>query len=236
MMSSFVEGVTAMVDLPKWSGNYKTARLLDVTTSTLAGNRALTPKGIATRNRIVAVAAELILEHGMESTRLEEIQGAAHVSASQLYHYFTDKNALILAVIEHQTELVLGGQRAMLERLDSFAALEEWREEIVVSIESMHCVGGCPLGSLAGSLAESDPIARAALADSFARWQELLESGLELMRERGELRSDIDANALALGILASVQGGLLLSQTRRDSTAVRIALDLSIAYLRTLRP
>ena len=207
-----------------------------MTTNTLNGSRTLTPKGLATRERIVAAAAELILEHGIESAKLEDIQAAAHVSASQLYHYFADKSALILAVIDRQTELVLGTQRAVLERLDSFTALEEWREVIVASLESMHCVGGCPLGSLAGSLAESDPIARTALANSFARWQGLLESGLEKMRDRGELRSDIDPGALALGILASVQGGLLLSQTRRDSAAVRTAVDLSIAYLRTLRP
>ena len=198
-------------------------------------SRTLTPKGIATRERIVEAAAGLILEYGMESAKLEDIQAAAHVSASQLYHYFSDKSALILAVIDHQTELVLGTQRSVLERLDSFAALEEWREVIVSSLESMHCVGGCPLGSLAGSLAESDPIARSALVDSFARWQGLLESGLETMRDRGELRADIDVPALALGMLASVQGGLLLSQTRRDSAAVRTAVDMSIAYLRTLR-
>ena len=197
--------------------------------------RALTPKGRATRERIVAAASELILEHGREAAKLEDIQAAAHVSASQLYHYFEDKSALILAVIDHQTDAVLGAQRAVLERLDSFDALEEWQEVIVASIESMNCVGGCPLGSLAGSLAESDPIARSALADSFSRWQDLLRMGLDAMRDRGELRPDIDADSLALGILASVQGGLLLSQTRRDSSAVRTAVAMSIAYLRTLK-
>ena len=206
-----------------------------MTDERLAKPRVLTPKGIATRGRIVAAAAELILESGMDGAKLEDIQAMAHVSASQLYHYFSDKSALILAVIDHQTEMVLGTQRAVLERLDSFAALEEWREVIVASIESQQCVGGCPLGSLVGSLGESDAIAREALAYSFARWQRLLESGLETMRDRGELRSDVDPDALALGILASVQGGLLLSQTRRDSAAVRTAVDLSIAYLRTLR-
>jgi TetR/AcrR family transcriptional regulator, transcriptional repressor for nem operon len=204
-------------------------------THTQADSRTLTPKGRATRDRIVAAAAELILEHGMESAKLEDIQSAAHVSASQLYHYFADKSSLILSVIDHQTEAVLGNHRTLLERLDSFEALEEWRDMIVASIDSAHCVGGCPLGSLVGSLAESDPIARAALARSFARWQRLLTAGLETMRDRGELRHDIDADALALGLLASVQGGLLLSQTRRDSTAVRTAVDMSIAYLKTLR-
>jgi AcrR family transcriptional regulator len=176
-----------------------------------------------------------MLEHGVEAAKLEDIQAAAHVSASQLYHYFDRKGALILAVIEHQTEVVLGAQRPVLERLDSFEALQEWRDLIVAAIESQNCVGGCPLGSLAGGLAESDPLARSALAESFAEWERLLRDGIAAMRDKGELREDIDPGALAVGILASVQGGLLLSQTRRDSAAVRVAVDMAIAYLGTLR-
>jgi TetR/AcrR family transcriptional regulator, transcriptional repressor for nem operon len=197
--------------------------------------RTFTAKGLATRERIVGAASTLILEHGVEAAKLEDIQDAAHVSASQLYHYFEDKSALILAVIDHQTEVVLGAHRPVLERLDSFDALEEWRDSIVASIESQHCVGGCPLGSLASGLAESDPLARAALANSFAEWERLLRVGIETMRDHGELRADVDAESLAVGILASIQGGLLLSQTRRDSAAVHTAVDMVIAYLKTLR-
>jgi TetR/AcrR family transcriptional repressor of nem operon len=197
--------------------------------------RNFTRKGLATRDRIVDAASALILEHGVEAAKLEDIQSAAHVSASQLYHYFEDKSALILAVIDHQTRAVLGVHRPLLERLDSFEALEKWRDQIVGSIESQHCVGGCPLGSMVGGLAESDPIARSALANSFAEWERLLRVGLETMRDRGVLRADVDAQSFALSMLASVQGGLLLSQTRRDSAAVRTAVDMSIAYLRTFR-
>jgi hypothetical protein len=96
-------------------------------------------------------------------------------------------------------------------------------------------IGGCLLGSLAGALAESDPLARTALARSFAEWERLLRVGLETMRDHGELRADIDAEGLATSILASVQGGLLLSQTRRDSATVGVAVDMAIAYLETLR-
>ena len=198
--------------------------------------RSFTAKGLATRERIVHAASILILEHGVESAKLEDIQDAAHVSASQLYHYFEDKSALLLAVIDHQTEAVLGAHRPVLERLDSFTALAEWRDLIVGSIESQQCVGGCPLGSLVGGLAESDALARAALANSFSAWELLLRRGLGTMRDHGELRADIDAASLAVGILASVQGGLLLSQTRRDSASVRTAVDMVIAYLQTLRP
>ncbi|RFA13132.1 hypothetical protein B7R22_14120 [Subtercola boreus] len=200
------------------------------------GARTFTVKGQATRTRIVKSASRLIAEQGMERATLEEIQGEAGVSASQLYHYFADKSALILAVVEDQTDVVLGSHRALLQNLDSFQALHEWRDMIVDSLEAQHCVGGCPLGSLTGTLAESNPLARQALKNSFTEWERLLRTGLNAMRERGQLRKDTDTEGLAVSLLAAVQGGLLLSQTRRDSSAVRIALDSSIAYLYTLRP
>ncbi|MGN7799558.1 TetR/AcrR family transcriptional regulator [Leifsonia sp. 22587] len=198
--------------------------------------RTFTPKGWATRQRIIEAASRLILENGLEAATLEEIQAAAGASASQLYHYFEDKSELLRAVIEHQTDSVLGTHRVILERLDSFEALEEWRDMVVSMLDAQNCVGGCPLGSLASGLAESDARARTALAESFERWQDLLREGLETMRQRGELRDDANVGDLSTSVLAAVQGGLLLSQTRRDSASVRVALDASIAYLRTLRP
>src|SRR4030095_3437108 len=76
--------------------------------------------------------------------------------------------------------------------------------------------GGCPIGSLAGQLAESDPAARAAIAAGFARWKAHIREGLPRMRVRGKLRKDADPAALATATMASIQGGLLLTQVRRD--------------------
>ena len=79
--------------------------------SVRSGNgRKLTPKGVATSDRIVAAAAELIAERGVAGTTTEEVRNAAGVSSSQLYHYFKDKMALVRAVIAYQTDAVLGAQ------------------------------------------------------------------------------------------------------------------------------
>ena len=106
---------------------------------------------------------------------------------------------------------------------------------VISTLSAQHCVGGCPLGSLAGALAECDQVARAALARSFDEWERLLREGLTAMLDRGELRADIDVDRIAVSILASLQGGLLLSRTRRDASSVRDAVDTSVAYLWALR-
>jgi AcrR family transcriptional regulator len=47
---------------------------------------------------------------GVERTSLDDVMAASGVSKSQLYHYFADKDALVLEVIARQTERVLDAQ------------------------------------------------------------------------------------------------------------------------------
>lgn len=195
--------------------------------------RRFTAKGQATRTRIIAAASELVFAHGVARTGIEDVQQAAGVSASQLYHYFTDKNDLIRAVIAHQTDGILDAQRPVLDELDSFAALERWRDLLVDLQEKRHCVGGCPIGSIAAEIAENDPHSRADLAAGFERWEAPIRAGLARMRDRGDLRPDTDTEALALALLVALQGGLLLTQTRRNTTPLRAGLDTVLAQIRT---
>jgi AcrR family transcriptional regulator len=194
--------------------------------------KRLTAKGRATRARIVEAAAGLVFAHGVARTGIDDVRREAGVSASQLYHYFTDKDDLIRAVIAHQTEEVLDAQRPLLDHLDSLEALEQWRDALVALQEQRHCSGGCPIGSIAAELADDDPDARADLAAGFDRWEAPIRDGLARMRERGDLRPDTDTGALALALLAALQGGLLLTQTRRDATPLRTALDTVLAQVR----
>ncbi len=192
----------------------------------------LTRKGEATRARIVAAAAELMFEHGVAGTSTEDVRDVAGVSSSQLYHYFADKQDLVRAVIAYQTAAVLEAQQPVLSRLDSFEALEAWRDLLVDFQRQRHCEGGCPIGSLASELADVDAHARTDLVASFARWEAAIRDGLRAMRERGDLRPDCDPDQLALATLAAVQGGLLLTQTYRDPAPLEAALDAAFSHIR----
>ncbi len=194
----------------------------------------LTNKGRATRERIVVAAAALIFQYGVAGTSTEDVRDAAGVSASQLYHYFSNKQALIRAVITHQTEAVLAAQQPYLAHLDSLDALHAWRDHVVALQWQRHCRGGCPIGTLACELAETWPEARADLGGSFGQWEAAIRRGLQAMYDRGELRPDADPNRLALATLAAVQGGLLLTQVRRDTTALEAALDAMLAHIASL--
>lgn len=195
----------------------------------------LTRKGEQTRERIVAAAAGLIFERGVAGTSIEDVKEAAGVSSSQLYHYFADKQALVHAVIAHQSEAVIAAQEPVLGKLDSLDALRAWRDQAVAIERQLQCRGGCPIGALAGELAEADPEARADIARGFARWEEQIARGIEAMYERGELPADVDPDRLALALLAAHQGGLVLTQVRRDPAPLEAALDAMIEHVAELQ-
>jgi AcrR family transcriptional regulator len=191
-----------------------------------------TKKGRATRERILQAAAELVAEKGAAGMTLDDVRARTGASRSQLYHYFEDRNDLVRAVIDVTTDAVIDVQGELLEHLDSWAGIERWFDALVELQAERQARGGCPIGSLAGQLAEQDPQARAAIAAGLDRWEAHLRDGLTSMKARGRLRAHADPTELATATMASIQGGLLLTQVRRDPRQLRIALNAAGKYLR----
>src|SRR5258708_17020639 len=193
----------------------------------------VTPKGRATRVRIVAAAATLMNARGVAGSSTEDVQVAANVSASQIYHYFADKRSLTRAVIEHQTDAIVGIQESMRARLDNLDALRAWAEFIVTFQRNGGYRGGCPLGTLASELAENDTDAREDLAAGYRRWQQAIRAGLAAMADRGEFLPGTDIDTLAIALLAALQGGLLLSQTLRAGEPLETPLNTMIHHIQS---
>jgi AcrR family transcriptional regulator len=192
----------------------------------------LTPKGAATRARIVEAAADLVLARGAGGTSLDDIRAGTATSKSQLFHYFPGgKSELIAAIAAFQSERVLAAQRPYLDTLDTWAAWEGWRRAVLA-----HYCGqphwGCPIGALASELIATDPQRAAEAAGYLERWRGYLEAGLVRMQAAGTLRDDADPRALALAVFAALQGGLLLTQTMQSPEPLAAALDGALAALR----
>src|SRR5689334_1828051 len=113
----------------------------------MAEPRTLTPKGAATRQRIVEAAADLVLERGVSGTSLDDIRGGTKTSKSQLFHYFPGgKDELVHAIVECQGERVLDAQRPALDELDTWEAWTRWRDLVVAHYTRVDGVLGCPIG------------------------------------------------------------------------------------------
>jgi AcrR family transcriptional regulator len=194
----------------------------------------LTPKGRATRDRIVQAAAELIVTEGLAASNMERVRKAASVSGSQLAHYFTDKSALIRAVVRRQIGVVLDFHRQpKLRALDSFDDFERWIDLNMRYLRRIGTSGGTPTyHALTAQLAKSDDTTRATLAAGYWQWIELLEAAIQRMKDRGVLVAEADPRWLAMAIVSAHQGGGTLAFTYRAEWPHADAVRFAVNYLR----
>jgi AcrR family transcriptional regulator len=200
----------------------------------LHDDRRLTAKGRATRDRIVQAAAELILRDGLSALNMDGLRKAASVSGSQLAHYFTDKRALIRAIIARQIDVVLDFHRQpKLRALDTFDDFERWIDLNMGYLRRIGYSGTPTYHGLAGQLGKSDNATRATLATGYWQWIELLENAIQWMRDHGVLVAHADPRKLALAIVSAHQGGATLAFTYRAEWPHADAVRFAVNYLRT---
>lgn len=194
-------------------------------------NARLTARGAATKARIVDGAASLVREHGVAGTSLDAVMTATGTSRSQLYHYFINKDALISEVIKTQLGRVIAAQEPRLREVSSWEGLQRWCDHLVTMTRATQGIGGCPLGSLVGELADRSDSARHELVRSFAEWQSYLSNGFAAMRDNGELAAEADVDELALTMMSALQGGLLMAQTTRSARPLELALNMALGHI-----
>lgn len=176
-------------------------------------------------------ATELVGERGVAATSLDDVRELAQASKSQLYLYFSDRDELLRAVAESTCDAVIDTQAEIIAGFDSLAGIAHYLDSIV-GYQVERGTPGCPIGTLAGQLGEHDEPSRLILADGLGRWEQSLTLGLQTMAARGELRPEVDPSLLATKTLMLLQGGLLLSQVRREPAQMRIAADAVLELVR----
>jgi AcrR family transcriptional regulator len=191
-----------------------------------------TGRGRASRERIVAQAAELFAAQGIAATSVDEVLAAAGAGKGQFYHYFRGRDELAAAVVGHRCTQAVARLTGALGGVSSLAGLEQALAGFIAGFEQMG-MPGCPIGTLATEVAGRNEDARLQAAAGFDAWERLLADALERMRQRGELRADAAPAVLATGLLASIEGGMVLSQARKDMTSLRVAVEAGLAHVRT---
>jgi TetR/AcrR family transcriptional regulator, transcriptional repressor for nem operon len=191
----------------------------------------ITRRGRASRERIVERAAELFAERGIAATTVDDVLVAAGAGKGQFYHYFRGRDELAAAAVGFRCAQVVAGLTEALGAVSSLAGLEEALEGFIAGFEQTG-MPGCPIGTLATEVAGRNEDARLQAAAGFDAWERLLADVLERLRQRGELRADAPAAVLATGLLASIEGGMVLSQARKDMASLRIAVEAGLGQVR----
>jgi TetR/AcrR family transcriptional repressor of nem operon len=166
-----------------------------------------------TRDRLVEAARTLFWQHGYTGTGIAQILAAADANSGSLYYFFPTKEDLLLAVLEwYRENLWPAVIQPVFDRVSDpieriFGVLDGYRRGLLAT-NFQH---GCPIGNLALELADSHPSVRRLLAINFTGWRQVMEQCLA--EAAGRLPESLDREQLALFVLTTMEGALMLARS-----------------------
>jgi AcrR family transcriptional regulator len=162
------------------------------------------------RERLVAAAATLLHQQGIQRTTLADIAQLADVPVGNVYYYFKTKDDVIAAVVDERLQRVSSTLAAIDERHRSpKARLKALMSQFYADSELI-AQYGCPVGSLCSEIdkrLDAPDFAVGELMRIVIDWAEVQYRAL------GQGR---DARDLAVDMVAAYQGNALLANTLRD--------------------
>lgn len=185
------------------------------------------------RQEIIKVAALLMQSKGYENTKISEILEAAQIGKGQFYYYFSSKRELGLEVLDYffasfNSELlenILSCQKSPEIR---FNEMLEW---VVENQKSMKARCGCVFGNFAIEMSEHDEGFRKKVREVFEIWIEKLKLVLAAMIRSSDTVDSFELDRLAQGIVALLEGGILMMKNKQDINVLKNVAELARALV-----
>jgi AcrR family transcriptional regulator len=167
-----------------------------------------TDEQIGKRPRLVSAAAEIFAEKGYASTRVADIAERAGVGKGTVYEYFSSKEELLFAVFESINQNVVARMNAVLDddeptQEQLYNLLRLGSEVILEQSDFQPVVIDFWAASRGGGFEENY---REAVVASYTFYRESVAEFIRGGQRRGEFRRDIDSQALAATIVATIDG------------------------------
>jgi hypothetical protein len=134
--------------------------------------------------------------------------------------------------LDDQAQALLSDQRQQLADVTTIAGLDTWRDNLVAANRQPGGAFGCVLATMVSQLADRDEHTRIQVASYFAEWCRLVATTLRRMQTGGQLRRNADADELATGLIAALQGGYVLAQASRNVNHIAVATEMALARIR----
>ncbi|HMH48234.1 MAG TPA: TetR/AcrR family transcriptional regulator [Solirubrobacteraceae bacterium] len=175
---------------------------------------------VGTKQRIVERSAELFRRQGFAGTGVKQIVAEAGAPFGSLYHFFPGgKEQLGEEVI--RTSGAIYGQLIdafFVPGADPVAATRNFFAGAAQTLRETGYADACPIATVALEVSSTNEPMRQACADVFNEWVDsaaarLVESGLTRKRSR----------ALAISMLASLEGAFVLARALRSTEPVEVA-------------
>ncbi|MDX8408917.1 MAG: TetR/AcrR family transcriptional regulator [Mariprofundales bacterium] len=192
----------------------------------------------ATKRQLLEATFDQLYLHGFHGTSIQAILEHSDLTKGALFHHYPSKKALALATLEQIiTPLIY---ERWLEPLEQTGNPIDILQELFRTTEQQMMLGGigeralllgCPLGQLAQEMAPLDEDFRDGCEQTFAMWREGLAGVLELGQQQQQVRTDLDANAVAQFLIAALEGAIAMARQSAKMDQARAILKQCSEHL-----
>ncbi|WP_347567317.1 TetR/AcrR family transcriptional regulator [Nocardia sp. AG03] len=175
---------------------------------------------MTTRERLVVAVGELLRVHGYSAITVKQITAAAQAPMGSLYHHFPHGKVQIAA------EALRTSGAAYIQLIpllmdpheDLRVAVSAAFTEAARTLEDSGWMNMCPVGTVAGEIADSEPALREVAAEVVRDW---IDQGTAYFHTRG--LPEPAARDLVLAILTAMEGAFILGRTLRSAEPLHAA-------------
>lgn len=193
-------------------------------------------KGERTRDHILGEASRLIQRKGIGATSVSEILAASGVHKGSLYFHFQDKEEIGREVIRQAAARFLGFVDRSLNGATPRIALESFFAAALAFHQGTGFNGGCLFGNTALETSDADPGLAALVDEVFVAWIDRIARVIAAGQRIGEFRDDLTALDLAQQVVATLEGGIMLSRLRKKAAPLKTSIETLKIFLRSAGP
>ena len=174
---------------------------------------------------------ELLRVQGYAATGIQQLAQVAQAPTGSIYHHFRGgKREVAAAALRESGAAYIQLLPLLLDRHGDLAtAIEAAFEAAAEDMANTGWANMCPVVTVAGEIADTEPELRQVAAEVIASW---IDEGSRYLAGRGLSRAG--AHAAMYALLAALEGGFMLARAQRRAEPLLAAGHAISAYIATL--
>ena len=189
-------------------------------------------KGEQTRREIIRKAAPIFNQRGYDGAALSDLMRATGLEKGGIYRHFDSKQELAGEAFDHAWKLAMD---ARFEGTQKIPNTLDRLKQIVRNFRDRTGIvpGGCPLLNTAVDCDDGNPQLRAKARQALSSWLDRLQAIAEEGKRRGEVRSDVDSAKLAMLIVSTLEGSVMIRRLQKKDEPLDLACHHLEEHLET---
>ena len=181
----------------------------------------------SSRDAILKVGTKIMYRKGYSHTGISEVLAKSGIPKGSFYHFFRSKEDFGISVMDYYNEIFASFFQFHLDDKGKppLQRLKGFFEASIDRLERQQFQGGCLIGNIGQEMGDQNPEFSRKAEHIFSLWQEYFLPCLEEARDRGDLPSNTDCEALAAFIWNSWEGALLRMKVTKSDRPLCLFVD-----------